>query len=48
MRIGKKPNNGCVKYDKDGDKVTVHDAASGELRATIMKTVPGNAEKIAP
>jgi hypothetical protein len=43
-----RPNNACVKYVKDGDKVTVHDPASGELRATIVKTAPGNAEKIAP
>ncbi len=43
-----KPNNACVRYAKDGDKVTVHDAQTGALRATVMKTAAGNAEKIAP
>jgi hypothetical protein len=43
-----KPNNGCVRYAKEGDKVTVHDAQSGALRATVVKTAAGNAEKIAP
>jgi hypothetical protein len=43
-----RPNNACVKYVKNGDKVTVVTAASGEMRATVMKTAPGNAEKIAP
>jgi len=42
------PNNACVTYVKDGDKVTVHTAGTGELRATIVKTATGNAENIAP
>jgi len=38
----------CVRYDKTGDTVTVIDAVSGQIRAKIIKTVPGNAEKLAP
>ena len=43
-----RPNTGCVRYDKAGDAVTVLDAASGQTRAKVVKTAPGNAEKLAP
>jgi len=43
-----RPNTGCVRYDKAGDVVTVIDVASGQTRAKIVKTAPGNAEKLAP
>lgn len=43
-----RPNTGCVRYDKSGDIVTVIDTASGQVRAKIVKTAPGNAEKLAP
>jgi hypothetical protein len=43
-----KPNNPCVRYDKTGDTVTVIDAATGQARAKVVKTAPGNAEKLAP
>ena len=43
-----KPNNPCVRYDKTGDTVTIIDAASGQARAKVVKTAPGNAEKLAP
>jgi hypothetical protein len=43
-----RPNTPCVRYDKVGDTVTVIDAASGQLRAKIVRTAPGNAEKLAP
>jgi hypothetical protein len=43
-----RPNTGCVRYDKTGDTVTVLDAASGAVRAKILKTAAGNAEKLAP
>jgi hypothetical protein len=43
-----RPNTGCVRYDKAGDVVTVIDAASGQVRAKILKTASGNAEKLAP
>ena len=43
-----RPNTACVRYDKTGDAVTVIDAASGQIRAKVVKTAPGNAEKLAP
>ena len=43
-----RPGTGCVRYDKVGDVVTVIDVKSGQTRAKIVKTVPGNAEKLAP
>lgn len=43
-----KPGTGCVRYDKTGDGVTVIDATSGKVRAKIVKTAPGNAEKLMP
>ncbi len=43
-----RPNTGCVRYDKNGDTVTVIDAASGQTRAKIVKTAAGNTEKLAP
>lgn len=43
-----RPNTGCVRYDKVGDTITVIDATSGQVRAKILKTAAGNAEKLAP
>lgn len=43
-----RPGNACVRYDKTGDAVTVIDATSGQTRAKILKTAPGNAEKLTP
>jgi hypothetical protein len=43
-----RPNTGCVRYDKVGDAITIIDAASGQVRAKVSKTAPGNAEKLAP
>jgi hypothetical protein len=43
-----KPGTGCVRYDKTGDSVTVIDVTSGKVRAKIVKTAPGNAEKLMP
>jgi len=43
-----RPNSPCLRYDKTGDAVTAIDAASGQTRAKIVKTAPGNAEKLAP
>ncbi len=42
------PNAPCSKYDKQGDAVTIINSATGQVRAKIVKTVPGNAEKLAP
>jgi hypothetical protein len=43
-----RPNTACVRYDKTGDVVTVIDTVSGQVRAKIVKTAPGNAEKLVP
>ena len=43
-----RPNTACTRYDKEGDTVTDFDTASGQVRAKIVKTAPGNAEKLAP
>jgi len=43
-----RPGTGCVRYDKIGDAVTVIDVASGQTRAKVVKTAPGNAEKLTP
>ena len=43
-----RPGTGCVRYDKVGDSITVIDATSGQTRARIVKTAPGNAEKLTP
>ena len=43
-----RPNTACTRYDKVGDTVTVFDTVSGQVRAKIVKTAPGNAEKLAP
>ncbi len=43
-----RPGTGCVRYDKMGDVVTVIDVKSGATRAKIVKTAPGNAERLAP
>jgi hypothetical protein len=43
-----RPGTGCVRYDKAGDVVTVIDVNSGQIRAKIVKTAPGNVEKLAP
>jgi hypothetical protein len=43
-----RPGAGCTRYDKAGDTITVIDATSGKVRAKIVKTASGNAEKLAP
>lgn len=43
-----RPDAGCVRYDKAGDVVSIIDVASGQNRGKIVKTAPGNAEKLAP
>jgi hypothetical protein len=43
-----RPGTGCVRYDKNGDSITVVDAASGKTRAKVAKTAAGNAEKLMP
>jgi hypothetical protein len=43
-----RPGTGCIRYDKTGDAVTVIDATSGKIRAKIVQTAQGNAEKLKP
>jgi hypothetical protein len=43
-----RPGTGCTRYDKQGDVVTIIDVKSGQVRAKIVKTAPGNAEKLGP
>jgi hypothetical protein len=43
-----RPNTGCIRYDKMGEAITAYDVKTGELRAKILKTALGNAEKLAP
>jgi hypothetical protein len=43
-----RPDVGCTRYDKVGDAVTVIDVTTGQTRAKIVKTSPGNAEKLVP
>jgi len=38
----------CTRVDKTGDVISIVDAASGQVRAKIVKTAPGNAEKLVP
>jgi hypothetical protein len=42
------PNNACSKYDKQGDAINIINSASGQVRAKIVKTAPGNAENLTP
>jgi hypothetical protein len=42
------PNNPCSKYDKQGDATSILNASTGQVRAKILKTAPGNAENLAP
>jgi hypothetical protein len=42
------PNNSCVKYDKQGDTISIVTATTGQTRAKVVKIVPGNAEGLAP
>ena len=42
------PGPYCSRYEKTGDTVSVLDATTGTLRVKVMKTAPGNAEKLAP
>lgn len=43
-----RPGAACTRYEKTGDAITIFDATSGEVRAKIVKTAPGNAEKLTP
>ena len=40
------PARPCMKVEKQGDTVSFVDSESGQLRITIVKTAPGNAENL--
>jgi hypothetical protein len=42
------PNNPCSRYDKQGDTISLVNVSTGQTRCKIVKTAPGNAEKLAP
>ena len=42
------PNNACTRYDKQGDVVSIINATTGQVRGKVLKTAPGNAEKLVP
>jgi hypothetical protein len=42
------PNNGCVKYDKQGATISIVTATTNQVRAKVVKVAPGNAENLAP
>jgi hypothetical protein len=42
------PNTPCRKYDKQGGVISVIDAGTGLVIAKIVKSAPGNSEKLAP
>jgi hypothetical protein len=43
-----RPSTACSRYDKAGDAVSIIDVATGQARAKITKSAPGNPEKLAP
>ena len=44
----RQPPGPCTRWDKTGDTYTIIDSASGKVRAKVVKTAPGNAEKLVP
>jgi hypothetical protein len=40
------PNNPCSRYDKQGDAINIVNVATGQARAKVVKTAPGNPEKL--
>ena len=43
-----RPPAPCGRWDKTGDTVSIIDSATGQTRAKVVKTAPGNAEKLGP
>ena len=43
-----RPATPCGRWDKTGETVSIIDSATGQTRAKVVKTAPGNAEKLAP
>jgi hypothetical protein len=44
----RQPPAACTRWDKTGDAYSLIDAGSGKVRAKVVKTAPGNAEKLGP
>ena len=44
----RQPPAPCARWDKTGDTYSIIDSESGKTRAKIVKTAPGNAEKLGP
>jgi hypothetical protein len=42
------PDAPCTKYEKQGDMISLVNAATGQVRGKITKIAAGNAEKLAP
>lgn len=42
------PKKPCQIFDKEGDVLKSIDSETGQVRITILKTAPGNAEKLMP
>jgi hypothetical protein len=40
------PNNPCSRYDKQGDAINIVNVATKQARAKVVKTAPGNPEKL--
>ncbi len=40
------PANACTRYDKQGDTITLINATNGQVRGKVLKTAPGNPEKL--
>jgi len=43
-----RPGTACTRYVTQGGVITIFDVKSGQVRAKVVKTAPGNAEKLAP
>jgi hypothetical protein len=42
------PKRPCLKFDRQGDTVSVNDSETGQTRVKIVKTAAGNAENLKP
>ena len=40
------PGSSCTRYDKQGDTITLFNTANGVVRGKLVKTAPGNPEKL--
>jgi hypothetical protein len=40
------PKRPCMRVEKQGDAINLVDSESGQIRATVVKTAPGNVENL--